>query len=120
MMMLMTTIMLTMMLTVMMTTSNLSSDMLEEREDVEISSSNYLLQHRMDHDVAAGPGDDDDDNDDDDDGVDDGDDDNDDDADDDKNLPTPALQWTTTGESGEGFAAAEFLEMICSRILLTS
>ena len=112
MMMLMTTIMLTMMLTVMMTKSNLSSDMLEEREDVKISSSNYLLQHRMDHDVAAGPGDDDDDNgDDDDDGVDDDDDDDGDDADDDKNLPTPALQWTTTGESGEGFAAAEFLKI---------
>ena len=25
------------------------------------------------------------------------------------NLPTPALQWTTIGDSGEGLAAAEFL-----------
>ena len=82
--------------------------MLEEWEDIKISSRNYLLKHRMDHNVAAGPGDKVDDNDDDDDDDDDTDDDDD---EDDKNLPTPALQWTTTGESGEGFAAAEFLKI---------
>ena len=55
----------------MITKRYLSSDMLEEWEDVEISSSNDLLQHRMDHNVAAGPGDDDGDNDDNDDDDDD-------------------------------------------------
>ena len=47
------------------------------------------------------------------------DDDDDDDNDDDSNLPTPALQWTTTGESGEGFAAAEFLNILLEVIIIS-
>ena len=45
--------------------------------------------------------------------------DDDDDDDDDSNLPTPALQWTTTGESGEGFAAAEFLNILLEVIIIS-
>ena len=45
--------------------------------------------------------------------------DDDDDDDDDSNLPTPALQWTTTGESGEGFAAAEFLNILLEVVIIS-
>ena len=55
--MIITMIMLTMMLTVMMTKSNLSSDMLEEREDIEVSPGNDLLKHCVDHNVTASPDD---------------------------------------------------------------
>lgn len=69
----------------------LGPDVLQEGEDVEVTPGQDLLEHRVDDDVAAGP---------------------------DKgegakgredHLPTPALQCTTMGQSGEGEAAAEFL-----------
>ena len=37
--------------------NDLRSDVLEERENVEIASRNNLLEHRVYHDVAASPDD---------------------------------------------------------------
>ena len=39
------------------TSYDLRSDVLEEREYVKISSRHNLLEHRVDHDVAASPDD---------------------------------------------------------------
>ena len=39
------------------TNYDLCSDVLEERENVKISSRHNLLEHRVDHDVAASPDD---------------------------------------------------------------
>ena len=43
--------------TMFRTSYDLRSDVLEEREYVEISSRHNLLEHRVDHDIAASPDD---------------------------------------------------------------
>ena len=51
--------MMVMMMSMMtlVTKKYLSSDMLEEREDIEVSPGNDLLKHCMDHNVTASPDD---------------------------------------------------------------
>ena len=41
----------------LVTKKYLSSDMLEEREDIEVSPGNDLLKHCVDHNVTASPDD---------------------------------------------------------------
>ena len=57
--MMMIIIMMVMMMSMMtlVTKKYLSSDMLEEREDIEVSPGNDLLKHCVDHNVAASPDD---------------------------------------------------------------
>ena len=51
--------MMVMMMSMMtlVTKKYLSSDMLEEREDIEVSPGNDLLKHCVDHNVTASPDD---------------------------------------------------------------
>ena len=58
-MMIIIMMMMVMMMSMMtlVTKKYLSSDMLEEREDIEVSPGNDLLKHCVDHNVTASPDD---------------------------------------------------------------
>ena len=56
-MMIMMMMVMMMSMMTLVTKKYLSSDMLEEREDIEVSPGNDLLKHCMDHNVTASPDD---------------------------------------------------------------